>query len=149
HGAAIHDAAIAGDLARVTTLLDGDPALARLADSFGNSPLHYAALIGHTAIAQKLLASAPDVNVRNLQDQTPLHEAAMNGQVSAAEILLDNGADIEARAFGGIRPLHLAARMGQDAMVQLLVARGGAVQARTDHQETALYLAAAGRPTLG
>src|SRR5262249_29189546 len=114
----------------------------------GNTPLHYAALMGHTALVQLLLASAPDVMVRNLVEETPLHLAAMNGQVHAAEILLDHGADIDATGFGVIRPLHLAARMGQDAMVQMLVARGAAVQARASHQETALYLAAAGRPTL-
>lgn len=43
------------------------------ADSFGNTPLHYASRSGYYALVRKLLNCGARVNVRNIKGQTPLH----------------------------------------------------------------------------
>ena len=59
----IHEAAAAGDLARVGALLDETPALAAELDEQGRLPLHYAALHGHEEMIRRITAANAEVNL--------------------------------------------------------------------------------------
>src|SRR5262245_35770647 len=84
----IHNAAQQGDLAKVIELLEGNPDLVLSQDRFGFTPLHLAALKGHSNIVELLLARNADVNERGPgYNQTPLHVAADMGHQKIAELL--------------------------------------------------------------
>ncbi len=49
------------------------------------TPLHYAALNGHTEVAKVLLAAGASVNATDEWNRTPLHWAGYNGHVDVAQ----------------------------------------------------------------
>jgi beta-lactamase regulating signal transducer with metallopeptidase domain len=92
-GTALIEAARAGDLAMVETLLElgADPDQALLRD--GN-PLIVAAMQGHLAVVERLLDAGADVNRIVQYDETPLINAARAGHLPVVRALLARGADI-------------------------------------------------------
>ena len=64
-------------------------------ESYGRqgTPLHVAALSGHTTIARHLLEHSADANARDMNKMTPLHSAIENGNTDIAQLLLNHGAD--------------------------------------------------------
>ena len=91
----IHGAAEVGDVANVEELLaDGvDP---NTQDKYEQTPLHLAALNGHTQLSRLLLEQGAEVNAKNIDGATPLHVAAMNGHIEVARFLLEHkGVDYE------------------------------------------------------
>ena len=75
----IHDAARDGDVAKVTALLDGSPALVSEKDTNGATPLHMAAENGKKDVAALLLARGAKPSAIDNGGVTPLHMAAANG----------------------------------------------------------------------
>jgi hypothetical protein len=71
-------AARGGSLEMVKMLLKRDPDLVFTKDNEGATPLHMAALGGHTDIAEFLLANKADINANDNNGQTPLDCAANN-----------------------------------------------------------------------
>jgi ankyrin repeat protein len=72
----IYNAAVYGDFALVTRLLDEDQALLNAADEWGFTPLHGVAGEDQPEMAKHLLAKGANVNARNDAGITPLHHAA-------------------------------------------------------------------------
>ena len=101
----IHEAARAGDVAKVKTLLTANPGLANAKDSQGLRPLFWAAQSGQTAVAELLLANKAEVNAKTDQGLTPLHAAAVFGKKAVVEILLARGAEVNAKDNLGLTPL--------------------------------------------
>ncbi|HWH71145.1 MAG TPA: ankyrin repeat domain-containing protein, partial [Candidatus Sulfotelmatobacter sp.] len=91
-----------------------------LADSDGNTPVHYA--LGQKPILELLLAHKADVTATNKAGETPLHWAANAGLKDAAELLLAHGAEVNARDNNGSTPLHAAVFAGKKDLVDLLLA---------------------------
>ena len=54
---------------------------------FGNTPLHFAAYNGHTAIVEALITAGAVVNQANDYIETPLHLADQKGHTEIVEIL--------------------------------------------------------------
>jgi ankyrin repeat protein len=138
----IHDAAKAGNLAKVKALLKNNPELVSSSDKNGRTALHWAANEGHKAVAEMLLANEADVNAKDDHSQTPLHHAAANGHRDVAELLLANKADVNAKRHAGETPLHFAAASGNKAMAELLLANKAEVNAKDNYSQTPLHLAA-------
>jgi uncharacterized protein len=121
------EAAIVGDLGRLSTLLDepdAGPIDERSGDGF--TALHLAAFFGHRHAVEELLERHADPNAwasGSLRVQ-PLHSAIAAGHEAVARLLVDHGADVDAAQDGGISPLHEAAANGLDDLAELLVRRG-------------------------
>src|SRR5262245_59152703 len=118
-GAGIFESVRSGDIKRVKELLKNDPKLATTRSEDGSTPLHLAALEGHSAIAQLLIDSRAEVNARGPRNETPLHLAMYDGHRELAELLLDHKADLNAQNSSGETPLHIAARKGHRELVEL------------------------------
>ena len=138
------------DLARVTSLLAGNPGLARepminWSDHTSANPLAYIAMIGFDherlglpselpgtgAVARALIDAGAPVDGLPKDAETPLMTAASYGDLEVARILVDAGADIDARARadsggvpGGTALMH-AAVFGMTDVLDLLVEAGG------------------------
>jgi hypothetical protein len=122
----IHDAARAGDLAKVESLVKQQPGLVSSKDEqYGQTPLHMAAFNGHKDVAEFLLANKADVNARAKNGSTPLHLAAAKGNKDVVELLLANKAEINALDNDGWSPMHSAVFFGQKEIADLLASKGG------------------------
>ena len=114
-------AAYFGMLGAVETLLqssnDND-----LKDSFGRTPMSWAAGNGHEAVVKMLLDTGKvGVDLKDNNGRTPLLRAAGNGHEMVVKMLLKTGkADIDSKANDGRTPLLWAAWNGHEAVVKLL-----------------------------
>lgn len=110
------------------------------------TPLMMAALRGHVALAEQLMARGAVVNRAGW---TPLHYAATGPQTAVVELLLQRGANIEALSPNRSTPLMMAARYGPESSVDLLLARGASLQARNETgMNAADFATSAGRESL-
>ena len=102
------------------------------------TPLHAAAVLGHTAIARFLLEHTADVNSRDKHNSTPLHEASGTGNLVVIQLLLSHGADVNALDLRGNSPLHRAFHSQKLDAIKLLFDRGANVNVRNKSNSTVL-----------
>jgi uncharacterized protein len=143
----IFEAAVVGDTARLTALLDQDPALANAAHADGGRPLHLAAFFRHTEAVRLLLDRGADITSYSLFEKpyipknTALHAALAGGAWDAAALLVERGANVNAVDSSGMVPLHNAAFAGHIPSAELLLARGAEVNVRDTQNQTPLAVA--------
>lgn len=90
----------------VEALLDtGAPAEA--SNKAGNTPLHFAAQKGHSAIVAPLAKAGAKVDQASRTGFTPLHLAAQNGHAGVVGALLALGHPADQPSNDGSTPLHL------------------------------------------
>jgi len=89
-----------------------------------NSPLHNAALRGHTNYLEALLQAGASVNSKDQYSNSLLHLAAMRGHMKSVQLLLDRGGKLTARNKYGNSLMHLAAMNGHTDMVLFLADKG-------------------------
>jgi uncharacterized protein len=150
------DAIKAGDLPQVTSLLDGNPALANAEDNgqkaiftamyFGKPEvaklleargaeldIFSASMMGNVAKLEQLLAGDKSLVAQVSHDGwTPLHLAAFFDAEPAVKLLLNHGASVSARATNQMRnmPIHAAAARRSAATVKILIEHGAQVNAQ-------------------
>lgn len=128
-------------------------------DERGATPLHWAAIVGLTEVAELLISRGANVNAREQDGYTPLHGAAYQLRPEIVELLVQRGADVNAKGAGGWTPLHKAmellanpetARLATPAhgaamiaVVEYLIGHGADVNARGWEKLTPLHYAAA------
>lgn len=122
----IHRAVEAGDLVRVTELLDANAELVAAPDDdqYSYLPLHTAAAGGHIEIARLLLARGAAVDGYDSDRSTPLHVAAVRRQPEMVSLLLTAGADANFQDDHGAWSLSFAASAGDSACIHNLLAAG-------------------------
>ena len=74
-------------------------------DSTGASPLHTAAIAGHSATLHQLVLAGAVVDAVNEEGMTALHTAAAYSQSDAVRALLEVGASVNASDHEGFTPL--------------------------------------------
>jgi ankyrin repeat protein len=115
-------------------------------DTWGRTPLSWAAQKGKTEVVKWLLANgaAPDseATVPFLSGCTPLWFAVQNGHKGVTEVLLATKIDFDSAIAERQTPLARAARYGHEAVVQLLVEKGAKVDSKDVNGRTPLSLAA-------
>jgi len=90
----------------------------------GSTPLHTAAWHGNMDVAELLIFSSADVNIKNDYHMTPLHGAASKGHIETAKFLMAKGANIEAKDASGATPLQYALTKYHWHIGKLLVDKG-------------------------
>ena len=117
-------------------------------DTYGRTPLSWAAENGHEAVVGLLLATGKvDADSKDtLAGWTPLSWAAENGHEAIVRLLLTTGkVDADSKdTLAGQTPLSRAARNGHDAIVKLLLTTGKVdADSKDTDSRTPLWWAAA------
>jgi len=73
----------------------------------GQTPLHFAAMHGHTAVAKFLLEGDANTSAQDSAGATPLHEAIRYGNLEVARLLLAGGANVNATDNLGKTPIMI------------------------------------------
>lgn len=127
---AVFSAVRAGDLATVKSLVSRDHDLVN-ATFLGGFPseqtiLQFAVAHKRFDIAQFLVDSGADVDVKDSVGKTALHYAVDRGDARLVELLLDHKADVAAVDVTGCSPLLLAVDAGNRRIAEMLRRRGAA-----------------------
>lgn len=100
-------------------------------DSYGRTPLHWAALRGDLNSVELLLDSGADISATDELQNTPLLYAASADAARIVELMILRRADVNAVNSRGDSPLHFAARHREDAhVVRILVLAGARVDCK-------------------
>ncbi len=82
-------------------------------DMYSFTPLHYAAMYGHTDICAILIELGVLVNWQGLWGNTALHHAALWGHVSVCRLLVEKGAQVHIKNRDGQTALDCAIMMSK------------------------------------
>lgn len=110
-------------------------------NSYGNSPLHIAALVGSLDLVKRLLDAGAEVDITDINGSTPLLKASAQGHYYVAKYLLDHGARYDYQNRYGTSPLHMAALVGSLDLVKRLLDSGVEVDITDIHGSTPLLKA--------
>lgn len=105
------------------------------------TPIHEAAINGHTEVAKFLVSKGAKVDVKEVEKHTPLHWAATTDDVELCKLLIDNGATIDAICDHKQTPLFEAAMTGSLKVARLLIDRGAKVKTTGDFGQSTLHAA--------
>ncbi|PFX34623.1 Ankyrin-1 [Stylophora pistillata] len=118
-------------------------------DSYGSTPLHYAASKSSvTAVKELLKCGGIAVDAKDKSGSTPLHCAAIKHNVKIVEALLKAGSDPRAEDIERMTPIHFACTNRNADVVKLLLEHADRkevvldmLKARNKEGETALHSA--------
>ncbi|XP_044050541.1 ankyrin repeat domain-containing protein 27-like isoform X2 [Siniperca chuatsi] len=110
----------------------------------GFTPLHVAALHGHSALAALLIRHGANVNARTNQSATPLHLASQNSHVQVVRFLLECNAKLNKKDHYGNTPLIQACLCGNLETATTLLQSNALVNVVNLQGNTALHEAVRG-----
>lgn len=110
----------------------------------GFTPLHVAALHGHSALAALLIRHGASVNARTNQSATPLHLASQNSHIQVMRFLLECNAKLNKKDHYGNTPLIQACLCGNLETVTTLLQSNALVNVVNLQGNTALHEAVRG-----
>lgn len=117
----LHEAAISGRDLVLDIALRNMVDVSRV-DVYGRTPLHYACMYGHVAMAGNLLERGPNtIDGLDHDNFTPLIHAIVHHQFACAEQLLSHGARIDPESESDHIPLNLACQYGSVSIANLLL----------------------------
>ncbi len=144
-GLSLHEAALAGETARVEKLIQSAPSTADLLSPDGWTALHLAAFVGNDSTLVRLLELGADARVmsRAFEQNLPIHAAAAGrriGREAFAKLVSATG-DPDATQKQGYTALMIAAGNGFTDAVDVLLAVGADCARKTPEGKTAADLA--------
>ncbi len=108
----------------------------------GQTPLHLAAIYGHSGISQYLLNNGADIRAQDISGTTPLHEAARYGSIEVAKQLISKGADVNCKDSLGKTPLLVLMPSEKQAEIyDLLLSHGASINQKDMYGDTVLHIA--------
>ncbi|XP_038561074.1 ankyrin repeat domain-containing protein 27 [Micropterus salmoides] len=110
----------------------------------GFTPLHVAALHGHSALAALLIRHGANVNARTNMSATPLHLASQNSHIQVVRLLLECNAKLNKKDHYGNTPLIQACLCRNLETVTILLQSNALVNVVNLQGNTALHEAARG-----
>ncbi|XP_036391528.1 ankyrin repeat domain-containing protein 27 isoform X1 [Megalops cyprinoides] len=110
----------------------------------GFTPLHVAALHGHSALVSLLIRHGASINARNSQSATPLHLACQNSHVQVVTSLLECNAKLNKKDQYGNTPLIHACLRGHLDTAAVLLKSSASVNIANNQGNTALHEAVRG-----
>ena len=126
-GAMVHElvaAAATGDTHTVNALIGNGVDVSSRCEDQDSTAIEAAALEGHSAVVEQLLAAGAEVNSADANAWTALHNAVAAGHLSLARTLLVCPAvDVQAQTAAGLTALHLVSEA--DPKVDFKVFQGG------------------------
>ena len=137
------DAVKAGDLGRVTFLIEADRTTVNQSGPDGSTALHWAVNQDHLGMVEALLGADADAQARNRYGFPPIALAAMNGNADILTLLIHAGADARATVPGGESAIMTAARTGDPDAIRVLLAAGADPNLPNEAGQTALMWAGA------
>lgn len=90
--------------------------------------------------AEKILATIPDVNRKDLNGDYPLAVAARYGNIKIIKLLMAKGADANLQSTNGDTALHFAVSAGMYDAVVILADKGADINARNNEGMTPLHM---------
>jgi ankyrin repeat protein len=135
----LHTAAKNGENFRIISILKNTPQLLKSKNAFGITPLHFAAIGGHTEAARILLDSGADLHSKTYSGISPLYGAVSGGQLATCRFLISRGANVNQSTNDNATPLHAATSRG---IAEVLVNAGADVEAKNRFGFTPLHIAA-------
>ena len=117
--------------------------LVNIKNSFGLSPLHYAALGGHREVAKLLLQEGAEINTFNAQGLTPLFLASRDGHEGIVELLSSQQeTNLESGDKEAHTPLCISVANGHLQIFARLLRRGANPHAKDKNGMIPLHIAA-------
>ena len=114
-----------------------------VADSRGQTPLHWAAMKGDTTAVQLLLLSRADPNIPDCKGCTPLFHSMNSGSLRCVELLLMANANVDAKSLTGTQPIHYACSYQDNTnLVATLMMAGASINSKSYNGHTPLFAAA-------
>uniref|UniRef100_A0A4W5NA48 Ankyrin repeat domain 27 n=1 Tax=Hucho hucho TaxID=62062 RepID=A0A4W5NA48_9TELE len=110
----------------------------------GFTPLHVAALHGHTALVSLFSRHEANVDARNSQSATPLHLASQNNHIQVVTSLLECNAKLNKKDHYGNTPLIHACLRGHLDTATILLQSNASVNLSNNQGNTALHEAVKG-----
>ena len=139
----LHEAAAAGDLARVKEIAEKDASLVKAYSPDGFPVLALAAVFGHFEVTKYLHTKGGDVNAvaTNGSGYNALTGAVASGHTEIVKWLLDHGAEPNYRYATGYTPLLTAAANGHLEILKALLVHGADLEAKSNDGKNALAYA--------
>uniref|UniRef100_A0A3B4BHC3 VPS9 domain-containing protein n=1 Tax=Periophthalmus magnuspinnatus TaxID=409849 RepID=A0A3B4BHC3_9GOBI len=110
----------------------------------GFTPLHVAALHGHSALVSLLIRHGANVNTRTNQSTTPLHLASQNSHIEVVRFLLECNAKLNKKDHFGNTPLIQACLRGNLETATILIESNALMNVANNQGNTALHEAVRG-----
>ncbi|XP_075571304.1 ankyrin repeat domain-containing protein 27 isoform X2 [Pelecanus crispus] len=111
----------------------------------GFTPLHMAALHGHSELASLLLKHGASISAKNAKHAVPLHLACQKGHFQVVKCLIGYNAKQNKKDIYGNTPLIYACVNGQYETTALLLQHGASVNLSNAKGNTALHEAVIGK----
>eukprot|EP00730_Choanoeca_flexa_P015396 TRINITY_DN7061_c0_g1_i1.p1 TRINITY_DN7061_c0_g1~~TRINITY_DN7061_c0_g1_i1.p1 ORF type:complete len:261 (+),score=46.12 TRINITY_DN7061_c0_g1_i1:169-951(+) len=102
------------------------------------TPLHRAAMFGHTHAVKELLELGADANIQDKDKRLPLHLACHHGHDDVIASLVPLTASVSAQDCAGDTPAHVAARRGYGSIVGQLQEAGADLKVKNSKGQTVL-----------
>ncbi|XP_060742510.1 ankyrin repeat domain-containing protein 27 isoform X1 [Tachysurus vachellii] len=110
----------------------------------GFTPLHVAALHGHTVLVSLLIRHGANINACNSQNATSLHLACQNSHTQVVSSLVERNAKLNKKDQFGNTPLIQSCLKGHEETVSVLIQGGASLNLANNQGNTALHEAVRG-----
>lgn len=137
----IVEAAKAGDMKTVKSILTADASKLNALDEEKYTPLHWACIRGHWDVAQFLIDQGADLNIQGGDGGTPLNWAVHHDHAEIVRMMIGKGAKLNVQNQWGMTELHTAVWRGNIHAVEILLDHGSDPMIRTNEGWTAMHYA--------
>ena len=106
------------------------------------TPIHLAAISGHTEIARALIGCVDNPNAPDNNGMTPIHWAATIGHHDIVKALIECNGNLNSPDNFGCTPIYFAVWNGHTEIVKTLIGCTDNSNASDNHGQTPIYIAA-------